>query len=240
MPRKPSPHPYTDLAAFQRLMLLIATLLHYPGVGCPQKLALRDKQTTHHNALADLQEKLRTLANQQGYTLPENYPAFPTLRKDLKRLRKYGILGKQMYRWGYYLGTGVMRPRELQAALNALESQAKYQADPQIRQIYQTVIQRVRGFPFPYQDQANELYPLRQNLNRAINYTDPDEMLEKQNYRHTLFHCVPQLEEAIIKGQPIEISRAVDLYGDSSVGLDIIWPLQLIYRDIAWYLLFER
>jgi len=32
-------------------------------------------------------------------------------------LRRYGILDRQMYRWGYYLGTGALRRDELQVAL---------------------------------------------------------------------------------------------------------------------------
>jgi len=47
----------------------------------------------------------------------------PTLRKDLETLRRYGILDRQMYRWGYYLGTGALRRDELQVAFNALASQ---------------------------------------------------------------------------------------------------------------------
>jgi len=43
----------------------------------------------------------------------------PTLRKDLETLRRYGILDRQMYRWGYYLGTGALRRDELQVAFNA-------------------------------------------------------------------------------------------------------------------------
>lgn len=227
--------------AFERLMLLIATLVHSPGIGCPlQPLTLRDDPKDHHNALDVLQQQLRTFAQNQGYHWPPNYPSHATLQKDLKQLKDYGILDHRRYRWGYYLGTGVMSPRELHAALNALESQAKYQGDPQIRQIYQTLVQRLRGFPFPHQNNTTPFYPVRQVLNRAIIYTDPEEMLEKQQNRHTLFHYLPQLEEAIMTGQAVEISRAVDLYGDHRLGLDIIWPLQLLYRDTAWYLLYER
>jgi hypothetical protein len=42
-----------------------------------------------------------------------------------------------MYRWGYYLGTGAMSLAELQVAINALNSQAKYQQDTQVNRIYQ-------------------------------------------------------------------------------------------------------
>ncbi|MCW6037843.1 WYL domain-containing protein [Spirulina subsalsa FACHB-351] len=182
-------------------MVLIVTLVRFPGVGCPQPLATRTESKGQHNALAQLQTQMQAVAREQGYDWSKQYPSLGTLRKDLERLRDYGILEQRMYRWGYYLGTGVMTVRELQAALNSLESQGKYQGDPEIRRIYQSILQRLRGFPFPTQGSKNQPYPVRQNINRAINYTDPDEMREKQQYRDTLFHCVPLLEEVIVGGK---------------------------------------
>ncbi len=221
-------------------MVLIVTLIRVPGVGCPQPLATRTGAQGQHNALAELQTQMQRVAREHGYDWSERYPALGTLRKDLERLRDYGILEPRMYRWGYYLGTGVMTVRELQAALNSLESQGKYQGDPQIRRMYEQILQRLRGFPFPAQGSKNQPYPVRQNINRAINYTDPDEMYKKQQYRDTLFHCVPLLEEVILEGLPVEISRSVDWYGEKALGTDLVWPLQLMYRDTAWYLLYER
>jgi len=43
--------------------------------------------------------------------------------------------------------------------------------------------------------------------------------------------------EAISKGQAIEISRGSDHIGRATS--DCKWPLQLIYHDIAWYLIYE-
>jgi len=45
--------------------------------------------------------------------------------------------------------------------------------------------------------------------------------------------------EAISKGQAIEISRGSDPYLRGYIGPLQIWPLQLIYHDIAWYLIYE-
>ncbi|MGF1540621.1 MAG: helix-turn-helix transcriptional regulator [Pleurocapsa sp.] len=143
-----------------------------------------------------------------------------------------------MYRWGYYCGTGVMNKRELKAAFNALESQAIYQADPELRKIYYTLKKRLRGFEFD--GKQDFFYPVRQHINRAINYTDPQEMMSKGHYCHTLFHQIELLETAIIKGQEIELSRHVDLYGNNNLGLITVYPLQLIYYDIAWYLIYEK
>ena len=234
---QPSPiHRYTNTQALERLLLLIATLIKNPGVGCPdeeQQLG----SNKHHNALESVQTKLRELATDIGIKLPDNYPATATIRKDLELLRDYQILDRRMYRWGYYFGTGVMSKRELKAVFNALESQAIYQGDPELRKIYYTLKKRLRGFEFG--KKQDFFYPVRQHLNRAINYTDPQEMMKKGHYRHTLFHHIELLESAIIKGQLIELSRHIDLYGRNRIGLISVYPLQLIYHDIAWYLIYE-
>ena len=96
----------------------------------------------------------------------------------------------------------------------------------------------MRGFEFG--KKQDFFYPVRQHLNRAINYTDPQEMMSKGNYRHTLFHQIEFLENAIIKRHKIELSRYIDLYGENKVGLISLYPLQLIYYDIAWYLIYEN
>ncbi|MFW6359184.1 MAG: helix-turn-helix transcriptional regulator [Chroococcales cyanobacterium] len=237
MAKKPKPHPYADEAAFERLMLLIVTLLKFPGIGCPDLYATRSKGQ-HHNALETLQQQLIEVADSLGISLPEGYPATPTLRKDLERLRDYSILERRMYRWGYYLGTGVMTKSELKAAFDALESQAKYQGDPQIRQIYQALCQRLRGFEF--ERNQDFFYPIRQNLNRTVDWTDPYEMMRQGKYKDTLFHQLDTLETAIAEGQAIEIFRTADYYGGSRIGPEILWPLQLVYYNIAWYLLYEK
>ncbi len=219
-------------------MLLIRTLLDYPGIGQPeQPLAMRSHHSTHHQAIAPLRHQLRQVAATHGQTWPEAYPAVATLNKDLSYLREWGILERRMYRWGYYLGTGVMSKPELKAALDALRSQAHNQGDPTIRQIYETLEQRLRGFQWG-QDLPLS-YPVRQIFNRAIHWTDPTRMIEQGTRRETLFHQITVLENAIAQGQAIQVSQRVDHYQSHKVGMMTIWPLQLLYYDIAWYLVHE-
>ncbi|MDM9385021.1 WYL domain-containing protein [Chlorogloeopsis sp. ULAP01] len=236
MSKKPTSHPYGDVKAFERLMLLIATLLKHPGVGSPEFMESSDRE--HHNSLKQVQLCLQNLAADYGVELPKGYPSIPTLRKDLETLRRYGILEDRMYRWGYYLGTGAMSQEELKVAFNALASQAKYQGDGLLRRIYQTLSKRLRGLDLELQGEF--FYPVRQHLNRAIVYTDPEEMAALGQNRDTLFHQLAVLEKAICQGQTIEISRGSDPYGHSRIGPQRVVPLQLIYQDIAWYLLYEH
>ncbi|MEH2082069.1 MAG: WYL domain-containing protein [Nostoc sp.] len=125
----------------------------------------------------------------------------------------------------------------LQVALNALHSQARYQEDPQINLIYQRLIRRLGGLKL----KDEMLYPVRTQLDRVIVYTDPVEMMAKGKYqsRGTLFEKLDALEAAIIKGQAVELYRCRNPYNPNKVRYEQVYPLQLIYADIAWYLLHE-
>jgi len=234
MAKKPS-HPYTERLAFERLMLLIATFLKYPGIGSPD--FLESSSNENHDAIISVQAYLKKLAAELNIELPIGYPTISTLRKDLETLRRYNILERRMYRWGYYLGTGALSTTELKVAFNALASQAKFQGDAQVRRIYEVLSKRLRGLDMELNGEF--FYPTRQYLNRAIIHTDPEEMAVKGENRDTLFHQLPLVEKAISKGEAIEVSRSNDLYGFNRTGRIQIFPLQLIYYDIAWYLLYE-
>jgi predicted DNA-binding transcriptional regulator YafY len=229
MAKKPTIHPYSDQAAFDRLMVLLTTLIKHPGVSS------RDaKQFPDQDALVDLHQHMQSTAQAVGISL-STY-AFPTLRKDLATLRHYGILDHNRYDWGYYLGTGAMAQEDLPLVLNALASQATHQGDAQVKRLYQTLSQRFKRLNLESQGQL--FYPVRAHFNRAIIHTDPDEMLRKQENRDTLFHDLETLERAIVQGLPIEIYLSRNLYmGKASYRQ--VYPLQLLYYDIAWYLLME-
>jgi len=126
---------------------------------------------------------------------------------------------------------------ELLFAFQAIASQAKYQGNPQARKICEKLTKLLCGLYLELKGQL--FYPVREHLNRAIIYTDPVEMLDRQEYRNTLFHKLDIVETAIVRGQAIELYRLDDYYGKGKVGFRRIWLLQLIYHDIAWYLICE-
>ena len=227
-------HPYQDRKSLERLLLLISTFIHHPGVGCADPL--NPKTQEHHQALAEVRDRLQALAQSLNIELPNC--AISTLRKDLETLRQYGILDRRMYRWGYYLGTGAMDLEQLQAAIQALGANAQHQGDPKIRQIFDTLQKRLRGLNL--EQQQSLFYPVRTYLNRVIVYSDPAEMMQKGVYRHTLFHQLDALEQAIVHGQAVELLCKSNPYDPAQVGHIQVFPLQLIYADIAWYLLIEH
>ncbi len=230
MTKKNIYHRYSDLLAFERLMILVATLARYPGVGSRDNPLLKNQ-----DPLEQLLAMMQEVATEVEVDLP-NY-SIHTLRKDLATLRNYGILQQHMYRWGYYLGTGALDKVELRFALNALRSQVEYQEDPLVRQTYSKLKRRLRQF-----DLEEEFsYPLRTQLSKVIVYTSPEEMMQEGKYRGTLFEKLGEIEEAILQGQAIEIKRVRNPHQKGKgLFLQSIWPLQLIYHDIAWYLLHEN
>ncbi len=229
MAKLPIIHPYSDQAAFDRLLVLIATLVKHPGVG-----SRRAKVTQDQDSLDELQAHMQQVAVDLGMQLP--LYSVHTLRKDLVTLRDYGLLERHRHDWGYYLGSGALNREELQFALNALASQATYQGDAQARRIYQTLQQRLKCLNL---DSHGELfYPVRAHFNRAIVHTDPDEMMRKQQNQNTLFHELETLEAAIRQGLPIEIYLYRNNY-EGTPSYRHVYPLQLLYYDIAWYLVME-
>lgn len=227
------PHPYTHPAAFDRLLILITTLLHHPGIGTADPLIDSDLP---HDAMVAVLDQVKTVAQTLGFPVVDW--SVHTLRKDLRTLRTYGILDDRMYRWGYYLGTGACSKQELGLALQALASQAAMQGDPRIQAVYDRLEKRLRGLNLELGGQL--LYPVRTHLDRAIVPTNPDEMRRKGQYKSTLFAKLPELEQAIISGQAIELYRQRSPYHPKAIGHQAIYPLQLIYSDIAWYLLSEN
>ena len=224
-------HSYAGLPAFERLLLLIATFVRYPGVGCIDPMESDSDKS--HDTLSIVHTYLYKVASELNVELPPY--SCHTIESDLKTLRRYGLLDRQTYRWGYYLGTGAMNQEELQVALNALHSQAKYQEDPQINLIYQRLTRRLRGLNL----KDEMFYPVRTQLDRVIVYTDPKEMMARGKYRDTLFEKLDALEAAIVKGQAVELYRYRNPYNPEKTGYEQVYPLQLIYADIAWYLLQE-
>jgi predicted DNA-binding transcriptional regulator YafY len=233
MKKLPDAHPYQDQTALNRLLLLIAVFIRQPGIGCSEESNLT-LTGTHHNALASVATGLEQLSIDLDREIAAS--SVPTLRKDLEFLRKYGIIEERMYRWGYYLGTGIFSHQELQVAVQALKDIGDRLGDPSVRDLYQKLEKRLRGLELGERD----LYPVRSQLNQSIVHTNPDKMREQKLYRATLFDRLPEVETAIVTGQGIELYYARAPYQTGTTQHLQVYPLQLIYHDVAWYLICER
>lgn len=213
-------------------MVLAATIAQYPGVGCLKIHDLSEKE--QKCAIGEVQDHMHQVALDRGVSLSKY--SIPTLRKDLECLKRYGILENRRYRWGYYLGSGVMSWTDLQVALNILESQANYQHDPTASRVYRTISQRIRGA----KQQEELLYPVRVNLNSPVNEISSDDLISKSCYHHTLFHELETVEQSILKGQALQLCRKRTLH--ESIGREnkTVYPLQVIHYNAVPYLLYEH
>ncbi|MFN9609417.1 MAG: WYL domain-containing protein, partial [Pseudanabaena sp.] len=84
MPKTTNLHPHSDRQAFERLLLLIATFIHHPGIGCPDRIG--NNSQSAHESLEAVQAKVYEVAQQYNISLTKY--SIPTLRKDLVTLRK--------------------------------------------------------------------------------------------------------------------------------------------------------
>lgn len=222
-----SRHGYEEPIAFDRLLLLLALLAQEPGSGA-----------IGAGGLVTIAASLRDRAAALGRPFPADYPSIPTLRKDLATLRAYGLLGDRMYRWGYYLGAGALTVAELATALNGLRLLAIDLGDPQVGEQLGPIQNRLKSWD---QDQAGRLtYPLRRSLSRPVSEQDPIARMERGQDWDRLAERLEAIELAILTGQAIELKVARSPHPDDRGERERLYPLQLLFYDVGWYLLYEK
>ncbi|NER81750.1 MAG: WYL domain-containing protein [Leptolyngbya sp. SIO1D8] len=222
---------YGQPRALERLLLLILTLVEHPGIGSPE--ASEDASEEHHDALKALCDRVHKVAKSKNIEFACSTHA---IRKDIGFLRQFGILSPRMYRWGYFLGTGIMTQSELHVALNALAAQANYQKDPQVRKLYESLTKRLKTID----PTGILLYPVRTQFNQSIIYTDPIKMMSDGYYRQTLIYHLEELEHSILSGEKVQLCHSRNPYKNRQTGYLWVYPLQIIHSNIAWYLLYEN
>ncbi|MFN5856073.1 MAG: helix-turn-helix transcriptional regulator [Pseudanabaenaceae cyanobacterium] len=227
MPKPSRTHAYSDQSAFERLLLLIATVGRYPGIGSGND----DVNAAPVEPLGELQAKILEVAQELGFAVKEY--SLPTLRKDLALLRRYGVLTKSVYRWGYFLGFGAVGPAELPMIMEALLSMATYQNSHSAKRVYDLVQKRLKGLLGDA-----PAYLTRAFAQNCIVDTDTDAMISQQRHSHNLFFSLEQLEQAMLNGQAVEIYQTRNLYGKELRQM-VLFPLQLLYHEVAWYLIGE-
>ncbi|MEH1885525.1 MULTISPECIES: WYL domain-containing protein [unclassified Nostoc] len=206
-------HPYSDCDSFWRLIQIIRLILHHPFL-----------QDTGKGSLQTLVSALRENGIIDGDGLD-------TVRKDIEKvLKPYKILPEFPLRDGYFAGTAILSTHELTKVFDVLQSQAKSLDDPVALEIYEIFATRMVKSKLG----VSNVYPVRAITNRSM--IEP-EFLPSD----TLSKNLQQLEEAIIKGQLLELNR---FPGGGKFALDeegffLAFPLQIVFCNQAWYLGFE-
>ncbi|MEH2334953.1 WYL domain-containing protein [Nostoc sp.] len=206
-------HAYSDCDSFQRLIQIIRLILHHPFL-----------QDTGKGSLQTLVSALRENGIIDGDGLD-------TVRKDIEKvLKPYKILPEFPLRDGYFAGTAILSAHELTKVFDVLQSQAKSLDDPVALEIYETFATRMLKSKLG----ISNVYPVRAISNRSMIDPEflPDDALSKN---------LQPLEEAIVKGQLLELNRFA---GGGKFTLDeegffLVFPLQIVFCNQAWYLGFE-
>lgn len=210
---EPATHSYSDVEPFQRLMKTIRLIIHEPFIWDREKGTL-------DSLVARMQEE-----NLVGYDFRDS------LRKDIEKILKpYGILPDFPMKRGYFAGTAILSTTDLVRVFHLLEAQAKSFNDPVDLQIYNKFQERMEMAKLAQADH----YPVRAIHNRNIVNL---EMLSDS----AIAQSTQEVETAIEEGKLLELGRIQGggTFDESQDNLFRVYPLQIVFHNIGWYLGFE-
>jgi len=158
-----------------------------------------------------------------------------TLRKDLEKiLTPYGFRNRNdNVRHGYCLGTAVLPAARLQELHNVLRQSAGRLADPSAQNLLVELDERLGWAGIS----ANGVAPVRSYARHAV----VDTALVRRDSLAAPRRA-ETIEAAIVEHRRVLLQRypGVGSFADSPEGELRVWPLQLIFHNVGWYLLFEE
>lgn len=158
-----------------------------------------------------------------------------TLRKDLEKiLTPYGFRHRNdNVRHGYCLGTAVLSPPRLRELHHVVRQAAGRLADPSAEQLLAELDQRLGWAGIS----ADGLPPVRSYARHAV----VDTALVRRDSLAAPRRA-EEIETAIVEHRRVLLARypGVGTFESSSDGELRVWPLQLIFHNVGWYLLFEE
>ncbi len=158
-----------------------------------------------------------------------------TLRKDLEKLlTPYGFRHRNdNVRHGYAIGTALLSAHRLREIHGVVSQAAGRLADPTSQDLLRELEQRLAWGGIA----VDGATPVRAFANRSIvssALVRPDSLAAERQ--------AEALETAIVERRRIELERYVSVgsFADSPNGSFRVWPLQLLFHNIGWYLVFEE
>lgn len=210
--------PLGDAPVFQRLFTLLRHLLQQPfdraaGTPLPEHLIAQTEAIP-------------------GAYLPGEAA---TLRKDIERiLTPYGFRRRNdNVRHGYGLGTALLSAHRLREVHAVVRDAAGRLADPTAQDLLAELEERLQWGGIAIDHET----PVRGFANRSIvssALVRPDSLAAEPQ--------AEQLETAIVERRRLELERyaSVASFADSPSGSFRVWPLQLLFHNIGWYLVYEE
>ena len=158
-----------------------------------------------------------------------------TLRKDIEKiLTPYGFRTRNdNVRHGYAIGTALLSVHRLKEVHGVVSQAAGRLADPTAQDLLAELEQRLHWGGIELDAAA----PVRAFANRSIvssALVRPDSLAAERQ--------AELLETAIVEHRRIELERYVSVasFQDSPSGSFRAWPLQLLFHNIGWYLIYEE
>ena len=210
--------PPGDAPVFVRVFTLLRHLLQQPfdqaeGVPLPEHLIERTEAIP-------------------GAYLPSEAA---TLRKDIEKLlTPYGFRPpRDNVRHGYAIGTALLSAHRLREIHGVVSQAAGRLDDPTAQDLLRELEQRLAWAGIAVDGTS----PVRAFANRSIvssALVRPDSLAAERQ--------AEALETAIVERRRIELERyaSVGSFADSPNGSSRVWPLQLLFHNIGWYLVFEE
>lgn len=147
-----------------------------------------------------------------------------TLHQDIKRLKALRMLPEDRHREGYYPTTFAFDSDEREALLVALRIQADDLRNPHARALLDRLARRLGS------GQDDLTYPVEAVGHRVI--------VETMDGPRVPF--IQRLRTAIRRGHPLALTEKRNPYDMmGQVRAYTVYPLQLIFHGVAWYLLVE-
>ncbi len=158
-----------------------------------------------------------------------------TLRKDLEKLlTPYGFRSRHdNVRHGYCLGTALLSPPRLRELHHVVRQTAGRLADPSAQDLLAELDERLGWAGIS----ADGLPPVRSYARHAV----VDAALVRRDSLAAPRRA-EAIETAIVEHRRVLLQRypGVGSFADSPDGELRVWPLQLIFHNVGWYLLFEQ
>ena len=206
--------PMADRSVFIRVFSLLRHLLHHP-FDCEKGVPL------HEHLIRQL----------DGVYMPGEAG---TLRKDVERvLTPYGFRTRNdNVRHGYGVGTAVLSAARLREVHQVVSQAVSRLGDPTAQDLLAELDERLRWGGVLREDEL----PVRVFANRSIVHPD---LVRRDSL------AVPEqaekLEAAIASGQRVLLERFSEAatHGEEPKKPVHVWPLQLLFHNIGWYLAYE-
>lgn len=206
---------YGDAERFAILLSTLRFLVHQPF--------LRSEEAGTVPVQQALLEQL-----QQDPSVP--FLALDHLRRDIENVFKpYGFLERRPMRQGYVVGSSILQPTELLQLFQILEPQAIKLEDPLALATYRKFQERLQLLKL----ETCTTYPVRTILNQPIMTQGSVSATALANPRN-----LAMLELVIQQGEKIKLRklRGQGRHQGDPEGYLEVWPIQLGYYNIGWYL----